>query len=80
MRKVMTILAVAALSASTAFAGGVEDATEDAPTLVQTPASTTICTGSLVEAGACLVVGACVGGLCGGGSSSSSSSSSSSGS
>ena len=76
MRKVMTILAVAALSASTAFAGGVEDATGDAPTLVQTPPSTMICTGSLVEAGACLVVGACVGGLCGGGSSSSSSSSS----
>ena len=80
MRKVMTILAVAALSASTAFAGGVEDATEEASTLVQTPASTTICTGSLVEAGACLIVGACVGGLCGGGNSSSSSSSSSSGS
>ena len=71
MRKVMTILAVAALSASTAFAGGVEDATGDADALVQTPPSTTICTGSLVEAGACLVVGACVGGLCGGGSSSS---------
>ena len=80
MRKVITILAVAALSASTAFAGGVEDATEDASTLVQTHASTTICTGSLVEAGACLIVGACVGGLCGGGNSSSSSSSSSSGS
>ena len=76
MRKVMTILAVAALSASTAFAGGVEDATGDAPTLVQTPPSTMICTSSLVEAGACLVVGACVGGLCGGGSSSSSNSSS----
>ena len=72
MRKVMTILAVAALSASTAFAGGVEDASEDATTLVQTPASTTMCTGSLVEAGACLVVAACVGGLCGGGSSTSS--------
>jgi hypothetical protein len=37
MRKVMTILAVAALSASTAFAGGVEEATGDAHTLVQTP-------------------------------------------
>ena len=72
MRKVMTILAVAALSASTAFAGGVEDATGDAPTLVQTPASGTICTNSIVEAAACGVVAACVGGLCGGGSSTSS--------
>jgi hypothetical protein len=53
MRKVMTILAVAALSASTAFAGGVEDATGDAPTLVQTPPSSMICTSSMVEAGAC---------------------------
>ena len=72
----MTILAVAALSASTAFAGGVDEATEDKDTFVQAPPASMICTGSLVEAGACLVVGACVGGLCGGGSSSSSSSSS----
>ena len=78
MRKVMTILAVAALSASTAFAGGVEDATGDAPTLVQTPASGTICTNSIVEAAACGALTACLGGLCGGGNSSSSTSSSSS--
>ena len=73
MRKVMTILAVAALSASTAFAGGAEDAPVDAPTLVQTPANGTVCTNSIVEAVACGVVAACVGGLCGGGSSRSSS-------
>ena len=66
MRKVMTILAVAALSASTAFAGAVTEAVEEPTTLVQERTTVTMCTGSLVEAGACLVVGACVGGLCGG--------------
>ena len=72
MRKVMSILAVAALSASTAFAGSVTEAVDEPTTLVQTPPSGTICTNSIVEAVACGVVVACVGGLCGGGSSSSS--------
>ena len=72
MKKVMTILAVAALSASTAFAGDVEDATEEPSTLVHTPASSMMCTNSIVEAAACGLVVACVGGLCGGGSSASS--------
>ena len=50
MRKVMTILAVAALSVSTAFAGGVEDATKD-PTPLATESTTgTYCTNSMVEA------------------------------
>ena len=72
MRKVMTILAVAALSASTAFAGGVTEAADEPTTLVQTPSNGTMCTNSVVEAVACGVVAACVGGLCGGGSSTSS--------
>ena len=76
MKKVMTILAVAALSASTAFAGGLDEKTEDATTIVQTPSSGTICTNSIVEAVACGALAACVGGLCGGGNSSNSSNSS----
>ena len=79
MRKVMTILAVAALSASTAFAGGVSGDTEDAAPIVQVPDSNnTGCLNSSVAAVTCGVVAACVGGLCSGGNSSSSSSSSSS--
>ena len=67
MKKVMTILAVAALSASTAFAGGLDEKTEDATTIVQTPPSGTICTNSIAEAVTCGALAACVGGLCGGG-------------
>jgi hypothetical protein len=78
MRKVMIILAVAALSASTAFAGGVEEATQEAPVLAQEPSGGMVCTNSVGEIVTCAVVVLCAGGLCGAGGSSSSSSSSSS--
>ena len=49
MRKVMTILAVAALSASTAFAGSVTEAVEEPTTLVTERTSGTFCTNSIVR-------------------------------
>ena len=76
MKKVMTILAVAALYASTAFAGGLDETTEDSTTIVQTPPSGMFCTSSVGEIAACATVALCAGGLCGGGSSSNSSNSS----
>ena len=72
----MTILAIAALSASAAFAGNLEEAAEDATPLAQESTGGTICTNSFSEIATCAVVVLCAGGLCGSGSSSSSSSSS----
>ena len=78
MKKVMTILAVAALSASTAFAGPPTDAVEEPDALVTERTTGTPCTNSIGEAVACGALAACLGGLCGGGNSSGSSSPSSS--
>mgnify|MGYP000197375509 CR=1 FL=1 len=49
MKKVMTILAVAALSASTAFAGGPDEKKEEPTPIVQTPPGGTMCTNTIVR-------------------------------
>ena len=72
MRKVMTILAVAALSASTAFAEEKLDTSTGDKEVIQSPPQSKLCLDSLVATVTCGVVLTCVGGLCKGGSSSSS--------
>ena len=71
MRKMMTILAVAALSASTAFAGTLDETPKDETVLAQESGGM-LCTNSMVEAGVCAAGLLCLGNLCSGGSSSSS--------
>ena len=71
MRKLMTILAVAALSASTAFAGTRDEPPKDEHVLAQESGGM-LCTNSMAEAGLCAAGLLCLGNLCSGGSSNSS--------